>query len=140
MSLRFMEPMKEMCESCPFGNTKAQRHMRDSLQPGRFEEIAQSIWQGASFACHKTTNGEEDNYGDYHYTGAEKQCRGALEFVARAAEKSSACRREGIVNHLRAIRMFLKIVWRYDRLTNRRMPLWAAWQLAFKTGARIHRA
>jgi hypothetical protein len=83
--MRFGETMKEMCDSCPFGNSKEQRHMRNSLRPGRFDEIAQSVWQGAYFACHKTTNGEEDDEGNYIYTGKEKQCRGALEFVKRAA-------------------------------------------------------
>ena len=40
---------------------------------------------------------------------------------------------------LKRILFFLRVLWRYDRLTKRRMPLWAAYELA-KTGARIHRA
>ncbi len=81
----FRDAMKEMCESCPFGHTKAQQHMRDSLAKGRFDEICQSVWQGAFFACHKTTNGEEDDEGEYLYTGKEKQCKGSLEFIERIA-------------------------------------------------------
>jgi hypothetical protein len=84
--MRFGDVMKEMCDDCPFGNSKAQRHMRNSLAEGRFDEICQSVWQGAFFACHKTTNGEEDDEGEYHYNGKEKQCKGSLEFVERIAE------------------------------------------------------
>ena len=92
--MRLGEAVKEMCHDCPFGNSEAQRHMRNSLRPGRFEEIAQSVWQGAFFACHKTTRGEEDDEGNYIYTGKEKQCRGAIEFVERvAANRNEAERR-----------------------------------------------
>jgi hypothetical protein len=79
----FGEAMKEMCADCPFGSSKAQRHMRNSLRPGRFNEIAQSVWLGGYFPCHKSTTFDDD--GDVQFTREERQCRGALEFVARAA-------------------------------------------------------
>jgi hypothetical protein len=78
------DTMKEMCADCPFGSSKAQRHMRNSLRPGRFNEICQAVWLGGYFPCHKTTTFDDDD--ELHVTGKEKQCRGAVEFVARAAE------------------------------------------------------
>lgn len=76
--------MPAMCADCPFGNTKKQCHMRDSLRTGRFNEIAQSVWAGAYFPCHKTTDfGDDDELINLHKT---KQCAGAIEFVARCAE------------------------------------------------------
>ena len=74
---------REMCSDCPFGNSKSQRHMRGSLRPGRFEEIAQAVWQGAYFPCHKTTQHDED--GEYvRNNPREVQCIGSIEFVERA--------------------------------------------------------
>lgn len=58
--------------------------MRNSLRPGRFTEICQSIWQGGYFPCHKTTTFDDD--GEVLPSQKERQCRGAVEFVARAAE------------------------------------------------------
>ena len=81
--MRF-DMMKEMCADCLFGNSKAQRHMRDSLRPGRFNEICRSVWMGEYFPCHKTTTFDDD--GEVRMTAKEKQCVGSLEFVARAAE------------------------------------------------------
>ena len=78
-----MAAMNKMCADCPFGHTKAQRHMRNSLRPGRFNEICQDVWQGAFFPCHKTT--KFDDEGEVIPGFHEKQCRGAIEFVERAA-------------------------------------------------------
>lgn len=75
--------MPEMCADCPFGSSKAQRHMRNSLRRGRFNEIAQSVWQGGYFPCHKTTVHDDD--GEVIPRRQEKQCRGAIEFAERAA-------------------------------------------------------
>lgn len=84
----FGDSMKEMCSDCPFGGSKSQLHMRRSLRPGRFNQICQDVWQGAYFPCHKTTqfddDGEVENYAD------TKQCRGAIEFVERAAANREA--------------------------------------------------
>ena len=80
-----------MCADCPFGNSAKQRHMRNSLRPGRFNEIAQSVWAGAYFPCHKTTIFDDD--GEVVPNPKELQCRGALEFVERAA--ANRAHREG---------------------------------------------
>jgi hypothetical protein len=78
------EIMKKMCSDCPFGPSKAQRHMRNSLKPGRFGEICQSVWQGAYFPCHKTTKFDDN---DERIVGPhEKWCKGAVEFVERTAK------------------------------------------------------
>jgi hypothetical protein len=79
----FSEVMPKMCADCPFGSSKKQRHMRNSLMPGRFNEIAQSVWMGAYFPCHKTTTFDDD--GELEPSKKQRQCRGALDFVARAA-------------------------------------------------------
>jgi hypothetical protein len=78
------DAMEKMCSDCPFGRTKAQQHMRNSLRPGRFEGICQAVWQGVYFPCHKTT--KFDNDGEVLPNRNEKMCRGALEFVERAAK------------------------------------------------------
>ncbi len=76
--------MPKMCRDCPFGNSKAQRHMRNSLRPGRFNEICQAVWMGGYFPCHKTTTHDDDD--ECIFTPKERQCVGSIEFVARAAE------------------------------------------------------
>jgi hypothetical protein len=77
---------EKMCADCPFGASESQRHMRRSLKPGRFNEIAQSVWMGAYFPCHKTTTfsdeGEGEDLIDRH---KERECIGAIEFVQRAS-------------------------------------------------------
>ena len=78
----------KMCSDCPFGNSKAQRHMRNSLRPGRFSEICQSVWMGGYFPCHKTTTFDDD--GELAYTPKERQCIGSLEFVTRIAANREA--------------------------------------------------
>jgi len=90
----FREAMKEMCADCPFGHSVKQRRMRNSLRRGRFNEICQSVWQGGYFPCHKTTKFDDD--GEVIFNLGEKACRGALEFVERAAEqRREAERRAG---------------------------------------------
>ena len=85
------EPMKQMCDSCPFGTSKKQMHMRRSLRPGRFDEICQSVWQGAYFPCHKTTTFGDDN--ELLDRQKERQCFGALRFVRIASENRDRCER-----------------------------------------------
>ena len=77
------DAMPEMCKDCPFGHSVSQRRMRTSLRRGRFNEICQSVWQGGYFPCHKTTKFDDD--GELQPSLTEKMCRGALEFVERAA-------------------------------------------------------
>jgi hypothetical protein len=97
----FGEAMKEMCADCPFGGQPKQLHMRRSLRPGRFEEICQSVWLGGYFPCHKTTHFDDD--GELEPNTGEKECRGAIEFVERAANgrrraerKSKLARRQTV--------------------------------------------
>ena len=90
----FGEAMKEMCADCPFGGSPKQRHMRRSLRPGRFEEIAQSVWLGGYFPCHKTTHFDDEGEAMPH--AGERMCRGALEFVERAAKQRQEAERRGL--------------------------------------------
>jgi hypothetical protein len=74
------DAMPEKCHDCPFGNSKAQRHMRKSLRRGRFAEICRSVWVGGYFPCHKTIKYDEE--GEYVPSRDEKQCAGANQFIA----------------------------------------------------------
>lgn len=80
--------MKEKCENCPFHETGPGRHLRDSLQPGRFEGIVFGLMRGDHFFCHKTTTGEEDDDGKYIAEGKEKLCAGAIELQEQAGVTS----------------------------------------------------
>jgi hypothetical protein len=71
-------PMNKMCDNCPFGHSPEQRHMRDSLMPGRFNEICQSVFLGFSFICHKTTTHDDD--GEYRPGQKDRECAGAIAF------------------------------------------------------------
>ena len=75
-----MKPMEEMCDSCPFGHSKKQAHMRRSLPPGRFNEICQSVFQGFIFACHKTTTHDDSDEGEWIPTEKDRECAGAISF------------------------------------------------------------
>lgn len=77
-----------MCANCPFDTHGPGLALRKSLMPGRFEEIAQAVWMGLPFYCHKTTRDEgfDDDADDYVPQGTERHCGGALAFVRRARE------------------------------------------------------
>lgn len=83
-----VDPREVMCGNCPFDSTGPGAALRRALRPGRFEEIAQGIWMGLPFYCHKTTSDEgfEGAEDDYVPNGKERHCGGALVFVRRAQE------------------------------------------------------
>ena len=60
------------CEDCPFNETGAGRHLRDSLREGRFQSIKDGLLKRSVFHCHKTTRETGD--------GSQKICAGALAF------------------------------------------------------------
>lgn len=78
MSYFRLSAMKKMCENCPFGHSAEQTHMRKSLMPGRFDEICQSVFQGHSFICHKTTSHDEE--GEWSPSDKDKECAGSIQF------------------------------------------------------------
>jgi hypothetical protein len=84
------QPMEKMCVDCPFGASKAQRHMRRTLRPGRFNRICQDVWAGSYFPCHKTTRFDDD--GELMTNPNERQCRGALDFIDRARKNRDEAR------------------------------------------------
>lgn len=70
--------LKRPCANCPFRSD-----IMFHLNTDRVEEILDGIlYQDATFACHKTTHGEEveDDEGNtyYNHTGKEQHCAGAL--------------------------------------------------------------
>lgn len=86
--MRKGEPDEVMCANCPFAPSGPGAELRRSLRPGRFEEIAQAVWAGVPFWCHKTVedDGWDDEGDDYTPAGTERHCGGALAFVRRAEE------------------------------------------------------
>lgn len=72
--------MKTPCEHCPF-RTDIEGYLRGD----RVREIAESLFRGASFPCHETTEAWEDDDGDddMHETEKSQQCAGAEIFLAK---------------------------------------------------------
>lgn len=66
----FVQPSS--CSDCPFNEQGPGRHLRDSLAPGRMEEIIDDLRARKTFNCHQTTR-QTGN-------GTEKICAGALAF------------------------------------------------------------
>lgn len=60
------------CNDCPFNIRGKGRHLRDSLQPGRWAEITHGLEHGQVFQCHQTT----PETGD----GSDLICAGALAY------------------------------------------------------------
>jgi hypothetical protein len=71
--------MATPCDLCPFRND-----IDGYLRPDRVREIAESLFRGASFPCHKTTEPWEDEDGesDMVATADSVQCAGAEIFLA----------------------------------------------------------
>lgn len=93
-----MAAMTAMCDNCPFGNSPAQRHIRNSLAKGRFEEICQDVWRGSIFFCHKTTTHiDQDDDEFYIPSGKELQCAGSSEFINRVSENRERANRRADV-------------------------------------------
>ena len=72
--------MATPCENCPF-RTDIDGYLRGD----RVREICESLFQGASFPCHKTTEDWEDDDGetDLIETENSQQCAGAEIFLAK---------------------------------------------------------
>lgn len=67
----------EMCGNCPFqtGGTAIE------LADGRLDEIEEMLAAGGDFYCHKTANGEWDDYGEtYSRSVDDKLCAGACDW------------------------------------------------------------
>lgn len=69
--------MANPCEHCPFRND-----IKGYLRGDRVREIAESLFRGASFPCHKTTEAWDDD-GDMHESENSQQCAGAEIFLAK---------------------------------------------------------
>jgi hypothetical protein len=82
MSYFRVKAMREMCDTCPFGHSAEQTHMRKSLRPGRFDEICQSVFRGEVFVCHKTTKHDDD--GEWTPSESDRECFGSIQFRERA--------------------------------------------------------
>lgn len=68
------------CDHCPF-----RTDIKGYLRADRVREIAESLFRGASFPCHKTTESWEDDDGesDRVETDDSQQCAGAEIFLAK---------------------------------------------------------
>ena len=72
--------MANPCEHCPFRTDIA-----GYLRGDRVREIAESLFRGQSFPCHKTTEDweDEDGFSDRIETEDSQQCAGAEIFLAK---------------------------------------------------------
>lgn len=86
--------LKKLCSNCPFRKDgKA-----IALSPGRLEGIIQDLvdddW--SSFYCHKTVycsnGGEHDDEGNYHPSGEESMCAGAMGYLHKIGRPSVGMR------------------------------------------------
>lgn len=70
--------LEKMCDNCPFAEEGKGLQLRLSLNKGRWRDILKGLRQGQHFLCHKTTtDGEEDEDGNYIKAGKEKICAGS---------------------------------------------------------------
>lgn len=71
--------MTQPCERCPFRNDLPHGY----LTAERITEIAESLFSGHSFPCHKTTEEvvDEEGFGDMEPTADSEQCAGAEIFL-----------------------------------------------------------
>jgi hypothetical protein len=82
--------MTSPCKHCPFRND-----ITPYLHPGRVREIEASL-ERAEFPCHKTTDSDRDEEQQYHPTGSEIHCAGALillEKLERPSQMMRICER-----------------------------------------------
>lgn len=63
--------LRTPCKQCPF-----RTDFKPFLRPARAVEICGSLYNGASFPCHKTTATDDD--GEYCRSESEMHCAGAL--------------------------------------------------------------
>ena len=68
--------MEKPCVDCPFSDSKAGRHLRDSLEDGRIEEIKIALLADGHFMCHQTT--EEDEDGEHSPSSTDLSCAGSI--------------------------------------------------------------
>lgn len=69
------------CADCPFRKDVA-FYLRDA----RRLEIAESLSHDGTFVCHKTTDGDWSDEGEYTPTGNEVHCAGALLVMVKGDE------------------------------------------------------
>lgn len=78
--------LKRPCAKCPF-----RTDVRPYLRPERAEEILLAITeQDATFACHETTEHDED--GDHMLTAKEQHCAGALIMLEKMDQPNQMMR------------------------------------------------
>lgn len=88
--------MARPCANCPWNETGPGRRLRDSLMPGRWQEIVRAMLAGEHFTCHKTT----EETGD----GSRLLCAGALRFQCARGVSSNYQRVAERLDWLRAER------------------------------------
>lgn len=81
--------VKTKCDNCPFHESGPGRHLRDSLMPGRFKEIADGLLRGEHFFCHKTTNDDDWDEETGGYFGRGLVCAGSIEWQAQRGIQSN---------------------------------------------------
>jgi hypothetical protein len=96
--------MVERCSNCPFAESGEGLRERESLRPGRMEEIFEELGKGSYFVCHKTICADGVCESDGRVEGNVKAivaaghlyCAGALQWQRERGiepEYARICRR-----------------------------------------------
>lgn len=79
--------LKRPCANCPF-----RVDVPPYLRPERAQEIATSIANGATFACHKTTVCDDEGEGELVAAPTSQMCAGAMVAMAKSEQANQAMR------------------------------------------------
>lgn len=86
--------LRRPCENCPLLKVGA-----IELSPGRLESIIDRLLNDdhSTFQCHKTvhnkrTGGEWDDAGEYHASGQESMCAGAMIYLEKVGRPTVGMR------------------------------------------------
>ena len=90
MTIKDYFKLKKPCDNCPFRKVGA-----IELSDGRLDGIIEHLESDdrQSFACHKTvhnerTGGEWDDDDEYHPSGKESECVGAMVYLLKTGNPS----------------------------------------------------
>jgi hypothetical protein len=105
-----MNELVEPCGNCPFLKVGA-----IELRAGRLAGIIRDFRDDNSdFLCHKHAHGEEDDdTGQYHRTGDDKMCAGAMIYrfkLGRPSQMMRISERLGMLNAERLMKSANKVI------------------------------
>ena len=82
--------LKKPCANCPFLDDGAAIALSEGRLEGIVSDLLADDW--ATFHCHKTVHtvkgGHWDDEGDYHPSGNESMCAGAMAYLHKVGQYS----------------------------------------------------